>query len=296
MVRLEIILLYTLLLVFLLFTFQYGQIRNLLQVNLLGRLIVFTFQYGQIRNPPAISLFIPVFAIYIPVWLDQKCVIFCVCIGCCYYLHSSMVRLEIRIDVARPRLKIKFTFQYGQIRNYWQSYWVSQLLEIYIPVWLDQKSIYSRRIVAKYLDLHSSMVRLEMEKFSALFIIHMIFTFQYGQIRNSFQTFGRKRGAKIYIPVWLDQKYTYLEFINKMIEIYIPVWLDQKLLRLKLSISEVLDLHSSMVRLEIFSSHVAFVSPTIFTFQYGQIRNFVVLSLLQYQHLYLHSSMVRLEI
>ena len=79
-------------------------------------------------------------------------------------------------------------------------------------------------------------------------------------------------------------------------EIYIPVWLDQKYLQLNYSKQAKSNLHSSMVRLEIYESILVEGEPgtiyipvwldqkstitsetsTItkaFTFQYGQIRN-----------------------
>ena len=77
--------------------------------------------------------------IYIPVWLDQK---------------------PDRQYTERKRFN-KFTFQYGQIRNFYKKTYSKYLSEIYIPVWLDQKLDRSRKRIGSYKNLHSSMVRLE---------------------------------------------------------------------------------------------------------------------------------------
>ena len=78
--------------------------------------------------------------IYIPVWLDQKL--------------SEVDRKAINT--------IRFTFQYGQIRNN---------NEIKSLSTLDN-------------DLHSSMVRLETQINCRYCLNDDTFTFQYGQIRN----------------------------------------------------------------------------------------------------------------
>ena len=77
------------------FTFQYGQIRNIEEINSILTDIEFTFQYGQIRNHFALNDLAMTRKIYIPVWLDQKS-----------YLFPSPFENNK-----------KFTFQYGQIRN-----------------------------------------------------------------------------------------------------------------------------------------------------------------------------------
>ena len=111
-------------------------------------------------------------------------------------------------------------------RKYFQWH---RFINIYIPVWLDQKLAYDDYTVITKTYLHSSMVRLETAWWSEFANIIMVFTFQYGQIRNSrspnstpekitaftFQ-YGQIRNLiadivmhvelKIYIPVWLDQK------------------------------------------------------------------------------------------
>ena len=56
--------------------------------------------------------------------------------------------------------------------------------KIYIPVWLDQKCSRNSSIVA----------------------FSIIFTFQYGQIRNLVPARAFLSIHFIYIPVWLDQK------------------------------------------------------------------------------------------
>ena len=58
----------------------------------------------------------------------------------CLNLHSSMVRLEIDTETQYNRFVQAFTFQYGQIRNEWGIRAEGEAKEIYIPVWLDQKS------------------------------------------------------------------------------------------------------------------------------------------------------------
>ena len=122
------------------FTFQYGQIRNL-QIKAIVKVLLvylhssmvrletsqrylvvthqklFTFQYGQIRNSIDIQKEKGQKKIYIPVWLDQK------------------QRLIKTIEY----YKKGFTFQYGQIRNIYLSSMVGLCSTIYIPVWLDQK-------------------------------------------------------------------------------------------------------------------------------------------------------------
>ena len=55
--------------------------------------------------------------------------------------------------------------------------------------------------------------------------------------------------------------------------IYIPVWLDQKLLHVKSQAEQMIDLHSSMVRLETSNLGTLTIVDLRFTFQYGQIRN-----------------------
>ena len=56
-------------------------------------------------------------AIYIPVWLDQKFSNFHKVNFSLANLHSSMVRLEIELYTIAQPLNLRFTFQYGQIRN-----------------------------------------------------------------------------------------------------------------------------------------------------------------------------------
>ena len=99
------------------FTFQYGQIRKVeyqdvgvesnfdlhssmvrLESVILYRVLlypqVFTFQYGQIRKQiPTISRK-HLNRIYIPVWLDQKGLLYPRSLAYNQHLHSSMVRLE----------------------------------------------------------------------------------------------------------------------------------------------------------------------------------------------------------
>ena len=52
------------------------------------------------------------------------------------------------------------------------------------------------------------MVRLEIQQLGEAVSLPITFTFQYGQIRNSTVRGSGKPTNNIYIPVWLDQKYT----------------------------------------------------------------------------------------
>ena len=135
--------------------------------------------------------------IYIPVWLDQKYVIILFVLFLYHYLHSSMVRLEIKTRPSAPCHTRSFTFQYGQIRNFNIVFTYFYIHEIYIPVWLDQKScsyLHSSmvrleihllfEVLLSFRHLHSSMVRLEIFPFFTPLYSRVAFTFQYGQIRN----------------------------------------------------------------------------------------------------------------
>ena len=77
-------------------------------------------------------------------------------------LHSSMVRLEIYDWFRQDKNQIRFTFQYGQIRNLFIFTCYDIFIHIYIPVWLDQKSYFPTSGATPLGYLHSSMVRLEM--------------------------------------------------------------------------------------------------------------------------------------
>ena len=57
---------------------------------------------------------------------------------------------------------------------------------IYIPVWLDQKCLNNSNSSCIDDNLHSSMVRLEIEEYRAAEDRKNKFTFQYGQIRNHY--------------------------------------------------------------------------------------------------------------
>ena len=211
-------------------------------------------------------------------------------------LHSSMVRLEILFSHIAEVLPTIFTFQYGQIRNSLEHQEDQITQYIYIPVWLDQKSTKKVYITIENTNLHSSMVRLEinnkqhtttepknlhssmvrLEIYNSLLELKEAtrFTFQYGQIRN-----GK--------PIDLRNQFCEFTFqygqIRNILElylyivypcIYIPVWLDQKCVYIFRSRPQFHYLHSSMVRLEIISRFNALISKFSFTFQYGQIRNF----------------------
>ena len=55
------------------------------------------------------------------------------------------------------------------------------------------------------------MVRLEINFNNYHVSLHKIFTFQYGQIRNQKASNFLCNLPRIYIPVWLDQKYKQLQ-------------------------------------------------------------------------------------
>ena len=212
---------------------------------------VFTFQYGQIRNfkPPA--LFLLVIRIYIPVWIDQKLFLSSRSSPLLIYLHSSMDRLETFIHFPHPTQMPSFTFQYGQIRNIVHFFYFFSQSFIYIPVWIDQKREKNRKRHNKQLYLHSSMDRLETLPALSSQSIYILFTFQYGQIRNCFFYCQQYHMIVIYIPVWIDQKL--------QISLYIKI--------------RYIHLHSSMDRLETFVYCIFIQLSCEFTFQYGQIRN-----------------------
>ena len=100
----------------------------------------FTFQYGQIRNDQRTRPNRSCLWIYIPVWIDQKCLSNAQAGLLQSHLHSSMDRLEIgSVFIGKPRE-----------------------VHIYIPVWIDQKYVIVRGFKVKKVNLHSSMDRLEM--------------------------------------------------------------------------------------------------------------------------------------
>ena len=168
-----------------------------------------------------------------------------------FNLHSSMVRLEMIYKNLDRQEFPRFTFQYGQIRNFLFCYIIIRRNKIYIPVWLDQKFMREDYNDVFGLNLHSSMVRLEILMVKEQLYTAAKFTFQYGQIRNTSEYVRDPNMPSIYIPVWLDQKLTLSVFARPRMTIYIPVWLDQKLYLLLLVQHYFVNLHSSMVRLEI---------------------------------------------
>ena len=56
------------------------------------------------------------------------------------------------------------------------------------------------------------MVRLEILGSPTKPPLENVFTFQYGQIRNNIDEDAISKTSKIYIPVWLDQKF--INFVN----------------------------------------------------------------------------------
>ena len=120
------------------------------------------------------------------------------------------------------------------------------------------------------------MDRLETYNEVAVFNDKYAFTFQYGQIRNSYNKYKELLYRRIYIPVWIDQKPFYGWLGNTSKQIYIPVWIDQKLYLHYLNYYILHNLHSSMDRLETYIPKIAvgiINKGNRFIFQYGQIRN-----------------------
>ena len=130
----------TYIIVFVIFIFQYGQIRNIVRsctvftiyrdlYSSMDRLEtfkynkdtkqieLFIFQYGQIRNLP-----------FNPSKPKLR-----------KYLYSSMDRLETLQTSASDASSAQFIFQYGQIRNRGRASTFISIKSIYIPVWIDQK-------------------------------------------------------------------------------------------------------------------------------------------------------------
>ena len=147
-----------------------------------------------------------------------------------------------------------FTFQYGQIRNAHYHVILLGMKSIYIPVWIDQKRITNNQSKTELKNLHSSMDRLETRLISRCPPSYDKFTFQYGQIRN------------------LEDTY----ICNHVVRIYIPVWIDQKLKKKIKKLASIINLHSSMDRLETMLLQLLQISLQRFTFQYGQIRNIIL--------------------
>ena len=117
------------------------------------------------------------------------------------------------------------------------------------------------------------MDRLETSSISHDFGLYPLFTFQYGQIRNTAIRVQRGGRNLIYIPVWIDQK--------RQATTYQDI--------------QSTDLHSSMDRLETLLGVQRGTSPSKFTFQYGQIRNLDISHFRKVSYQNLHSSMDRLE-
>ena len=124
------------------------------------------------------------FEIYIPVWIDQKPVLYFFNSFCNFrftfqygqirnlytsYIFSPLSEIYIPVWIDQKphtyayawRLKSAFTFQYGQIRNCVFSQHQHNMIMIYIPVWIDQKLDLVSRRRTSYDNLHSSMDRLE---------------------------------------------------------------------------------------------------------------------------------------
>ena len=61
---------------------------------------------------------------------------------------------------------------------------VNTFYQIYIPVWIDQKPKYKIEYQAIFINLYSSMDRLETTSSTKYNPSRQAFIFQYGQIRN----------------------------------------------------------------------------------------------------------------
>ena len=114
-----------------------------------------------------------------------------------------------------------------------------------------ETDLFTAAQVTDMINLHSSMDRLETEERIERICAFLEFTFQYGQIRNDTILDMHSKSEAIYIPVWIDQKQSFLNsfFTNNA------------------------NLHSSMDRLETNFPLRRFDAKGKFTFQYGQIRN-----------------------
>ena len=117
------------------------------------------------------------------------------------------------------------------------------------------------------------MVRLEMLLIPRLLLYCLVFTFQYGQIRNGVGTVSGGGGGRFTFQYGQIRNFIKRFDTDEELKIYIPVWLDQKFTTGLPNQQLGENLHSSMVRLEISTLSIICIFSTIFTFQYGQIRN-----------------------
>ena len=189
--------------------------------------ISFTFQYGQIYYDNQLSQQIVDIKIYIPIWLD----LLCDCqlyfkrlrkaftfqygqiyypIYICYLTYYIYIYIPIWLDLlCRPRLDcfglvLSFTFQYGQI--YYPS---AQTVNALLSKFTFQYGqiyyfFYCYSLIQCDNDLHSNMVRFIIYVVSFVSFVSTIFTFQYGQIYYSVNIVFLSCINQIYIPIWLD--------------------------------------------------------------------------------------------
>ena len=121
--------------------------------------ISFTFQYGQIYYFCILELFIPVFLIYIPIWLDLLLDKLLLDLVCLFDLHSNMVRFIIE----------SILNQLEEPGSIYIPIWLDLLflllvlsllnLQIYIPIWLDLLYLLLIDLRLSMSHLHSNMVR-----------------------------------------------------------------------------------------------------------------------------------------
>ena len=151
-----------------------------------------------------------------------------------------MVRFIMRVQKSYARLTFRFTFQYGQIYYRRISKKSFSRCIIYIPIWLDLLQLTKFLSSLMTTDLHSNMVRfiikLSLYLLSLLRDLHsnMVrfiilqderktmkvprFTFQYGQIYYKSLISSVVINDEIYIPIWLDLLYTYINIIEDILK------------------------------------------------------------------------------
>ena len=161
-----------------------------------------------------------------------------------------MDRLEIFPSLTFIIQLSAFTFQYGQIRNKEEANTVMNAIQIYIPVWIDQKHPYCQTVQDLFQHLHSSMDRLETKQEKTAKYYLSQFTFQYGQIRNAVQRRMNDLSKAFTFQYGQIRNITNIKYNKRPTIIYIPVWIDQKPLETEAVAFITTYLHSSMDRLE----------------------------------------------
>ena len=106
-------------------------------LSLLIGFLLFTFQYGQIYYYIYPYACLKQSNIYIPIWLDLLFLYMLLVFLPVMNLHSNMVRFIIRLTLPYYLLLVQFTFQYGQIYYFVFIVKFISVKYIYIPIWLD---------------------------------------------------------------------------------------------------------------------------------------------------------------